>query len=120
MNITASSTSASSLMWACRYCTFNNPSDSNLCQACGSENPKNRGRANGFLSKFPSISISGAVNLIDNAIDAFRDVATSSSSHQNGVIVAQVSRDWICPRCQLNNAPEASYCGRCNFHQSNG
>uniref|UniRef100_A0A914QKU8 Calpain-15 n=1 Tax=Panagrolaimus davidi TaxID=227884 RepID=A0A914QKU8_9BILA len=107
-------------MWACRYCTFQNAAGANLCGACGSENPKNRGRSNGFLSKFPSISFNGAVNLIDNAIDVFRDVATSSSSssHQNGII-AQVLQDWICPRCQLNNDPETSYCGRCNFHRSN-
>jgi hypothetical protein len=51
MSVTTSPSSSSSIAWACRYCTFQNPANTNLCQACGSENPKNRGKTNGFLSK---------------------------------------------------------------------
>ncbi|VIO99042.1 calpain D, putative [Brugia malayi] len=64
-------------VWSCRYCTLLNDDASLFCASCGSENTTSSSNSilrpqRGRLFKWPKISLSGAWNAIDSALNDIR------------------------------------------------
>lgn len=115
------STSEGENIWTCTQCTLDNPSNNDICQACGHQRPGNNTswtcRTCSLKNPERNTRCSACRSARTQAIES------SASSPLNGVhnllkrVVASVVREekpsWSCAKCTLQNPSSRTSCAAC-------